>query len=508
MSATYYVKSGVAAEFIASHTYNIGDIVVCTSGYATTARRAFVYQCTVGGLSSTEPTWPTSGTITSGAATFTTLSPTSWSLATPYLVYGLTACATTGGDIVKVSKTHSESKDWASNTRTFLGSTAPSLPTYIFCVDDASSDALAVGALVYHSGTTAMTYSGSAYCYGVTFKTATTTSVLFGSGSTITCWTFESDGTINALWLTTTGNVNMSNGSTGNTSLKIINSNIEFDSASSYITGSNNVFEWWGGALTAGNGLTSELFNFSSHAPVLDIRDVDLTQVAKAGSTTYLVAVNAPESFGGVRFTRCKLSTDANFNITRNSWVNGANTKVILHHCSGGNDTYSMRESCYFGDIYHETTLVRSGGFTDPHGTTLSWKMVTNANPAKPYTYLISPPITVWNTFAVSKTFTIECLVDSATNFQNDMIWMELEYPANNTDGLGARAIDRVAILGTPADKSASAGATWTTTGMSNPNKFHCAVTVTPGKAGPVTARIYFAAASKTAYIDPLITVS
>jgi hypothetical protein len=43
---------------------------------------------------------------------------------------------------------------------------------------------------------------------------------------------------------------------------------------------------------------------------------------------------------------------------------------------------------------------------------------------------------------------------------------------------------------------------------MSNPNKFKCAVTVTPGKAGPVTARIYLAKPSTTIYVDPLIMVS
>lgn len=84
---------------------------------------------------------------------------------------------------------------------------------------------------------------------------------------------------------------------------------------------------------------------------------------------------------------------------------------------------------------------------------------------------------------------------------------MELEYPANATDGLGAIAKDKCAILGTPADQTASTE-TWATTGMTNPNKFKLSVTVTPGKAGPITARVYLAKPSTTVYIDPLITES
>jgi hypothetical protein len=43
---------------------------------------------------------------------------------------------------------------------------------------------------------------------------------------------------------------------------------------------------------------------------------------------------------------------------------------------------------------------------------------------------------------------------------------------------------------------------------MSNPNEFKCSVTVTPGKAGPITARVYLAKASTTIYVDPIITES
>jgi hypothetical protein len=84
---------------------------------------------------------------------------------------------------------------------------------------------------------------------------------------------------------------------------------------------------------------------------------------------------------------------------------------------------------------------------------------------------------------------------------------MELEYPADNSSGLGAVASSQCAQLGTPADIPDSSE-TWTTTGMTNPNTRKLSVTVTPGKAGPVTAKVYLAKASTTVYVDPLITIS
>jgi len=91
--------------------------------------------------------------------------------------------------------------------------------------------------------------------------------------------------------------------------------------------------------------------------------------------------------------------------------------------------------------------------------------MISSAGVLESRHFLESPPIMAWCPFAVSKTFTIEGVYDSATNLQDNEIWMELECPANNTDGLGAVADDKCLVLGTPADKPASSEV-WTVTGI------------------------------------------
>jgi len=83
---------------------------------------------------------------------------------------------------------------------------------------------------------------------------------------------------------------------------------------------------------------------------------------------------------------------------------------------------------------------------------------------------------------------------------------MEFEYPG--ADAQGDLADDRAAdLLATPAAQATST-ALWTTTGMSNPNMQKLSVTVTPGKIGPVTARVYLAKPSTTVYVNQLITES
>ena len=140
-------------------------------------------------------------------------------------------------------------------------------------------------------------------------------------------------------------------------------------------------------------------------------------------------------------------------------------------------------------------------------GTTpLSLKMTTNANAVEFLRPLVSPPITMWTDSLTEKTFTIEGIIDSATNIQNDEIAVEFEHPG--ADAQGDIVSSKLSgILGTPSDVPAST-VDWDTTGMSNPNKFKLQGTFTPLKVGPVTARVYLYKPSTTAYIDFKITES
>lgn len=154
-----------------------------------------------------------------------------------------------------------------------------------------------------------------------------------------------------------------------------------------------------------------------------------------------------------------------------------------------------------------ETTLVRTGGASD--GTTaLSWKVVsdTTATFNRPF---ITQEIVQWNeTTGSSVTATVEILHDSATNLTDAEVWVEVMYLGTSGVPLGEWISDRKAdVLASAADQTTS-GATWTTTGMSNPNKQKLSVTFTPQEKGFVHARVCIAKASKTLYVCPKLELS
>jgi len=284
--------------------------------------------------------------------------------------------------------------------------------------------------------------------------------------------------------------------------LKIINGNIRFGDATNHIRNSYaGRFIWEGGSLV-GTAPTI-LFDTGSHTIDIKFSGVDLSNLG----ANALIDIANHYNYFHAEFTRCKMP--ATFNVYTGTWAGDLFSGAIkLHHCSDGNRAYDFQEVSLEGICSDETTIVRTGGASD--GTTpISIKMVSSAVEGieEGINGLESPPIHGFTDSTTSKTFTIEVVHDSATALQDDEIWMSLEYPANNTDGLGAITFSKCVPLGTPADIPDSSEA-WTTTGMTNSNTRKLSVTVTPGKKGPITARVYLGVVSTTVYVDPIITES
>jgi hypothetical protein len=498
----------VCSPWQANHAYALGARCVCTVAYATAARRALVFEVTDDGTShaTTQPTWPANpgDTVVDNGVTWTCRSPGdgSWDNASCYLYYVLNHASPAAGDTVYIDDGHAES--WSYADYVILGINSNTNPLKIYCVDK-SSDALSTGAIIEiaNGSNKYFQFKYFGYVYGVTFKQSSNRDIQFNEGSG-PFWIFEGNGTSKAFSIGTGYAIVVNGGQARSSVVKVINAGIQLDNASGriHLYGQNGYFEWVGGVLTAASGVT-KLIDGDYGPRLVKIRDVDLSAV---GSAKALVDVG-DGSFNDILFERCKFP--ASFTPVTGTWnFNGG--RVRCHHCSDANNTYDFREDTPQGTIVDEETIVRTGGASDGV-TPQSWKMSSGANNPDTNNHfaLESPPIVGWTESTTEKTFTIECLLDSATNLQDDEVWMELEYPANGTDGLGAVARDKCAQLGTPADKSAGVGdENWTTTGLTNPNSFKCSVTVTPGKAGPITARIYVPKASTTIYVDPIITES
>lgn len=513
--STWRVNSSNATQWAPNTAYSLGQKVVCRTSYGTTARRAFVYECTTAGTShgSTEPTWPTSGTVNDNDVVWTCRNPNDgdWNNASPILHYVLNHSAIAAGDSVYIHKSHSENIDIGSAYYTLKGSTTKNNPINIYCVDKDNSDSLDVGAVILSSNATyAMLFTCYAFCYGVTFKTPA--DIRFDDTTNGVGWIFEGSGNTVVLEFTNESAAkyiytHYSHASQVSYYIQLRKAAIKFARSDQCILlGGMTYFHWIGGSVVAPSGLVKLIATAAGNYSVRSgrIEDVDLDEIGDGENTRGLISAGLVND---IIFARCKLPSDAGFSVLNGSWTYPKSGKIILHHCSGADKYYDFAEYSYEGVNEDDITVYRSGGASDGVNG-LSVKMASSADVDEGVNGLDSPPIFMWNTNTTEKTFTIEGVFDGATNLQNNEVWMELEYPADNTSGLGAVSTSRCVPLGVPADLSASTETWEGTSGFSNENKFKLSVTCTPGKAGPVTARVYLAKASTTVYIDPKITVS
>ena len=161
----------VCAPWQAGHAYALGARCVCGYAYSY-GRRSYVYECTTAGTShaTTQPTWPTSGTVNDGTVVWTTrrCNDGAWDNATCVLRYAVNAAA--DGDTILVDDGHNENVNLGSNAYAYTGG-AKDNPKKIICVDKAT-DALSVGAVVkdgYTGGLYDVSLSSYAYSYGVKY---------------------------------------------------------------------------------------------------------------------------------------------------------------------------------------------------------------------------------------------------------------------------------------------------------------------------------------------------
>lgn len=485
----------ICAQWQPGHAYSLGARCVCRIAYGTTARRAYVYECTTAGTShgSTEPTWPTSGTVNDNDVVWTCRNPNdgNWDNASCILYYVLNHAAVGAGDKVYIDDGHNE--------QTLMGSYAAytiySVSPLIICCVDKASDALSTGAIVCDSSDYGyIQFNGKIYSYGVTYKVSgtngyfTTTSGANGSGIIL-------EGNNTTVLETESSGSYLSTGSGSWITIK--NGNIDVGNPGFKIRALGGQFNWIGGALI---GQVTNLmdFTYNNGYRYARFKDVDLS----AFGDNYLFNGGTYDYFFyDVIFERCKMPPS--FKYLSGTPASLGRGSIQLHHCSSNYDFYKWESS---GVSEDETTIVRTDGASNG-ATPFSAKMVSSSLAVDNIFSMELIPIHAWTDSTSEKTFSIEIVHDSVTALQDDEIWMELEYPANNTDGLGAIASSRCAPLGTPADIPDSSEA-WTTTGLTNPNTRKLSVTCTPGRAGPITARVHLAKPSTTVYVDPMITES
>lgn len=402
------------------------------------------------------------------------------------------------GDRIWVSDNHAESTA-GSTTITCPGTTTS--PCQILCGDDAAEPptSLATTGTVSLSATGTITINGSLYCYGLSFSGR----FIALARSTTNIQTYENCVFTNDF--SSAGNISIGVPSSAEGSITTwVNCTAKITTTGTVlIVVDNGRFYWRGGSIGASSVTPSSgILQNVNRGGNSYIEGVDFSNF---GSTVNLIVSGTNES-SFTYFINCKLPASWSGSLIGST--PGAASRVEMWNCSAGDVNYAMWIEDFFGTIKHETTLVRTGGASDG-STTISWKMATTANAEYPLMLLYSPPIYVYNTTTgSSKTLTVEILHDSVTALTDAEIWLEVEYQGTSGFPLALFVDDAKSdVIASAADQTSSSE-TWTTTGMTNPNKQKLSVTFTPQEIGVYICRVCVAKASYTVYVDPLVTVS
>lgn len=507
--AAYYVKSGAGATVFAQSTaYSSGDKIVpkrSDTGTNHLVAKRYVWECTTAGTTAAaEPTWPSSvtadtTTVTSNTAVFTARKPgyssgstENWSFATIYLDYvGALAVA---GDTVWVSNNHAESVGASSwgGASTAVTAGLQSGVSYI-CVNDGATPptAVATTATVTTGAGNAVVGGPNSYVYGVSFTV--------GSGDTANR-TMQVSGYLEACNFTVSTSSTNSYIAISTNGSQWKNCGVKFASASHHVRPYDGTLVWRGGSLLSG-GTSPTALLIGATTPILAfVENIDLSNAT--------ASVNiASSTFGGANaiFRNIKLPS---------SWSGSLNsatpTGISFYEMSATDNSgtnYVYRNKTNGGEVFQETTLVRTGGATN--GTTaISYKMVTSASAQFPQIRSRTPDIVRWNdTTGSSVTVTAELLHDSATALTDGECWIEVSYYGGSGSPLGSYSSSARGFLAS-ASNLASSSEKWTTTGMTNPNTQKVSVTFTPQLKGFLIARVMLAKESKTIYVDPKLAVT
>jgi hypothetical protein len=406
------------------------------------------------------------------------------------------------GERIWVSDNHAETQASAM-TLTSAGTAAA--PVEILCGDDAAEPptALATTGSLTTTGNSAISHLGFAYCYGLTFNVGTgNVSALHTFGVTANAafgWECEACA-FNLVETGVNGRVSIGTASGATVDHRTIfrNCTISFGSTSQGLLCKDR-FDMVGGSIATTGSVPTALVKTTA-GPSLPAR---LRGVNLAAITTALVDVGA--GLLDVRFEQCKLG--AGVTVVTGTPAGPGGVRVFLDNCDSTDTNYRMQRSQYEGDVYSETTIVRTSGASD--GTTpLAHKLVSSPA-AKFYWPFYGPEIVQWNEATGSAlTATVEIVHDSVTALTDAEVWLEVEYLGTSGFPIASFASDRAAsVIATPADQTSSSIG-WTTTGITNVNKKKLAVGFTPQEKGWVRARVALAKSSYTLYADPLLTIA
>lgn len=417
------------------------------------------------------------------------------------------ATASSAGDTIYVSEDHAETAG-AAKTITFPGTIAS--PNIVICGDHAAEPptAVATTATVTTTSTFNITLNGSFYCYGITFSGATGAA---NNGVTVCAnagrQVFDHCGLANGA--TSGSGAFISFGLAGSPAEAVLfDTNIKLGHAGASLWPACDI-KIRGGGLASGTANPTALFTVNTATA----RGCDVSMegfdFSNATSTMCLVAGGASAGSNmKFRFVDNKMPTSWTHANLFSSVPTTASIEAEFVNGNAGAVNYSYKKQNYFGTVVEEATNILTGGASD--GTTpFSLKMVSTANCKWPRNELRGPKLAYRNeTTGSAKTLTVEFAQNSsATALAEKDFRLEARYLGSSATPIGTFIHDGVAnpLPASNPDQTTSA-ASWAA--LTSPTTQKAAVSLTPQMKGIYEITPILTAASKTVYVDQLVTVS
>lgn len=433
---------------------------------------------------------------------------TSWTDAYTSIASSFTAGAS---DVVLVADTHSETRA-AATTFNYSNGT-PGAPIPVICVNEGTGSP-STGAKITMGNVGNGHYywgPGSAFFCGIEFETYNSLinqGFYFNIQPTTNPSLFIFENCI--LDMRATGSAsNILIGHTANDEdyVTVVLKNTSYTTASS-----NNFVRFqrqgrllWDGGSWTGTFPTNGLFAITGTGNPLQL-NLNINNVDLSGAGTN--PIFSSNINGQAVLRNCKLAASY-VPISSVTWED-TEASITLYNCSGGDNHYAFEHYSYSGQTVVDTGVyVADGAEYDTAGSKYSWKITTTAN-CSIYAPYVSPWITLYNETASAMTPWLECMRDNSSGavFQNDEVWAEFSYQGTTGYPLGVFVTDRMALLGTPADQTASSktATDWTgETGTPGFFKIGPASSITPAEIGPLSARVVVGEPSITVYVDPQV---
>lgn len=487
-----------AGNWIANTAYAQGKRVVAESTNTGDARK-YVFECTTAGTSANPgpPTWVTTpgNTTSDGTVTWTCREATTWANAHGKLSWLCRRVA--AGETIHVDdgQIETQTEDYCY----FNGTEG--LPVRVICVDKATDNAVAN----YNATNQYITYnnffriSGEVYFWGICLQNSYQ-SLTFSHGYTVT---FENS----LLKIANTSSDKRISLNGDNSSLVLINSDIEFEHATQGISvTAPSSFIWRGGTLTWD---LDNLIDIGIEGPYIEITGVDLS--AMVGGV--IIKLTEADEIFHVYLKGIKLNATQPALITAGISPE-RNSRITMDIVDNGNTVYKFRREYQYGYAQDETSKVITGKALYDGTNEFTAKMVSRATPTPtfydPWRYHLT---TLRETgFAASRTYTVHMAQDHTDTqpdaLDNDEIWLEVVYPDDTTAQYNIKS-DKIATPTTTPVAQTTSTETWeglaATTRL---QELSVQIDAANGKNGPVEIWVCLAKESKTVYVCPEVYVS